>query len=354
MFLLKIILFPFSFIYGSVIEIRNGLYSGGLIKSNKYNIPIICIGNISYGGTGKTPLVEYLVRLLSPNNRLATLSRGYKRKSKGFIIAKNNSLTAEIGDEPKQFKTKFPELMVAACEDRCKGVSEILKSDADTNCVLLDDAFQHRSLKAGLNILLSDYNNLYTRDFVLPSGTLREHSSSAKRADIIIITKCPQALSPEERRKISNEINPSGNQHLFFSYIEYDSLKKINDFKFEKNFNSKQTVLLFSGIANIKPLEQYFKDRKYSVISLIFKDHHQYSIQDLSKIRNTFNNIADENKIILTTEKDIMRIETPAQKEILTGLPVFYIPIKAEFFEPDKEMFNKIIIDYVTNFGKDK
>ena len=354
MFLLKIIFFPFSFIYGCVIAVRNGLYASGWIKSNKYNIPIISIGNISYGGTGKSPLVEYLVRFLSPNNQLATLSRGYKRKSKGFFIAKNNSLSTEIGDEPKQFKTKFPKLTVTVCEDRCKGVSEILKLHPVINCIILDDAFQHRSIKAGLNILLTDHNKLYTRDIVLPSGTLREFRCGAKRADIIVVTKCPRALSDEEKRKISEEIKPSDKQHLFFSYIEYGTLININNTRNEESINSEQTVLLFSGIANIKPLEQYFKEKKCSLVSLTFRDHHQYSVQELSKIRTTFNNIPDKNKIIVTTEKDAMRIEASEQKEILSNLPVFYIPIIAGFFEPDKEIFDKIIIDFIANNEKNK
>jgi len=328
------------------------LFDISVLKANSFHLPIINVGNLSFGGTGKTPHIEYLIRLLSPNYKLATLSRGYKRNSKGFVIAGNDSSVSEIGDEPKQYQTKFPETLVTVCEDRSIGISEILKVENKIDCVLLDDAFQHRSLKAGFNILLTDHKKLYTRDYVVPSGTLREFRCGAKRADVIIVTKCPKNLSEEKKNRIRNEINPTKDQRLFFSFIEYGSFVKLNDIPFEENIDSVNSVLLFSGIANVSPLEKYLTDKKYSVQSIQFKDHHQYSVQDLTKIKESFYNIALPKKIIVTTEKDIMRIEDPEQKEIIKNLPVFYIPIVVDLFEMDKRMFNDMILDYVENARK--
>ena len=231
--IIKIILSPLSLLYGIITAFRNFLFNNSVLKSNTFEMPIINVGNLSMGGTGKTPHIEYLIRLLSSNYNIATLSRGYKRKSKGFVIAENNSSTNEIGDEPKQYKTKFPETLVTVCENRSLGITEILKSKIKIECVLLDDAFQHRSLKAGLNILLTDYKKLYTRDYVLPSGSLREFRYGAKRADVIIVTKCPKNLSEEEKNRIRNEIKSTKGQHLFFSFIEYGSLKNLNNVFFK-------------------------------------------------------------------------------------------------------------------------
>ena len=346
---IKIILSPFSLLYGIITAFRNFLFNISVLKYNTFDLPIINVGNLSMGGTGKTPHIEYLIRLLYSNYKIATLSRGYKRKSKGFVIAENNSATTEIGDEPKQYKTKFPETLVTVCENRRLGITEILKSKNKIDCVLLDDAFQHRSLKAGLNILLTDYKKLYTRDYVLPSGSLREFRYGAKRADVIIVTKCPKNLSEEEKNRIRNEIKSTKGQHLFFSFIEYGSLKNLNNVFFKEDIDKVNSVLLFSGIADVKPLERYLIEKKYSVQSLLFNDHHQYSIQDLTKIKESFYNIALPKKIIVTTEKDIMRIENAKQQEIIKDLPIFYIPIVVDFFETDKKIFNAIITDYVKN-----
>jgi tetraacyldisaccharide 4'-kinase len=347
----KLILFPFAFIYGLITAVRNILFDSGIFKEHSFDLPIISVGNLSYGGTGKTPHVEYLIRLLSGGKSIATLSRGYKRKTKGFILADNASLVSEIGDEPKQFKTKFPFVSVSVCEDRNHGVNQLMKLCPKVNCIILDDAFQHRSIKAGLNILLTDYNDLYTNDYILPSGSLREFRCGAKRADIIVVTKCPHNITEDEKKKIISKLALREYQHVFFSFIEYRKILPLND---EDKICSFNSVLLFSGIAGIKPLMEYLLAKKYNVKSLHFGDHHKYSDSDLSKIKESFNNFANESKIILTTEKDIIRIETPEQKEALKGLPVFYIPIVVDFFPSDKEMFNKIIIDYVENAGKNK
>jgi tetraacyldisaccharide 4'-kinase len=326
--------------------IRNKLYDFKILKSHSFNLPLICIGNLSYGGTGKTPHVEYLLRLLSSHINPATLSRGYKRKSKGFVFATKDSLSSEIGDEPKQLKNKFPKITVAVCENRRLGVKGILENNTETDCIILDDAFQHRSLKSGLNILLTDYNKLYTRDYVLPSGTLREFRCGAKRADIIVVTKCTKSLTNEEKSEIISEIKSEKYQHIFFSFIEYGSLTPMNDTVFNGDISSVESVLLFTGVANAKPLEQYLKSKADSLHSICFGDHHQYSVRDLAKIRENFNNIASPNKIIVTTEKDAIRIESLEQKAIFSGLPIFFLPIQVDFFQSDKEIFNKLICDY--------
>ncbi|MGD0711597.1 MAG: tetraacyldisaccharide 4'-kinase [Bacteroidales bacterium] len=349
----KFILFPFSFIYGFTVAVRNILFDLNFFKTHSFNLPIITVGNLSYGGSGKTPTVEYLIRLLTGKINVATLSRGYKRRTKGFVLADSSSLISDIGDEPKQFKSKFSEITVAVCEDRCAGVNQLLKKNKDLGCIILDDAFQHRSIKAGLNILLTDYNNLYTDDYVLPSGSLREFRSGAKRADIIIVTKCPRTLSETGRKVITGNIAPKAHQQVFFSYIDYLPMLPLNN-DTEKSVDKFDSILLFSGIANTKPLEEYLHAKKYEVISMHYGDHYKYSNSDLLKIRESFNNFAANHKIILTTEKDKMRIETYEQKEALKDLPVFYIPIMTDFFPSDKEMFNKIIIDYVENAGKNK
>lgn len=346
--ILSIILYPFSILYGIAVFIRNKLYDFSIFKTTVFSVPVINIGNINYGGTGKTPHVEYIVRLLH-SAQTATLSRGYMRKTKGFILADENSTSLSIGDEPKQFKTKFPDIPVAVCENRCNGIKEILRLNPAVKCIILDDAFQHRAVKAGINILLTDYNKLFTKDCVLPSGTLREYRCGARRADIIVVTRCPQTLTEAEREELTKEINPAKHQQIYFSYLKYGNPVKFSDTNFDGNINHENSVLLFSGIANIKPFERYLREKYFSLTSVQFSDHHQYSLKDLQFIRKKFNTFAAGNKIIVTTEKDAMRIESPEQKEILNNLPVFYVPLFVEFFEKDKKMFNQKITDYVAN-----
>lgn len=352
--IISVILFPFSILYGIIGAIRNFLFNNNLLKSQSFDVPVISVGNLSFGGTGKTPQVEYLIRLLSGSFSIATLSRGYKRKSKGFAEGHVNSTCAEIGDEPLQYKTKFPEILVAVCEDRCGGVRNILKLKKEIHCILLDDAFQHLSIKAGLNILLTDYSKMYYNDFVVPSGTLREFRCGARRADIIVVTKCPKNISEGQRKNIIKKIRPLKHQHVFFSFIEYSQFTLFSNHAVIKSFDLNTSVLLFSGIANTEPLVEYLRENKFETKVMKFSDHHQYSTADLHKVRESFNNIAAEDKVIITTEKDAVRIESPELKEILKGLPVYFIPIITDFFPIDKETFNKQIIDYVTNARKNQ
>jgi len=351
--ILQLIVYPISLFYGVLTSIRNLLYDGGIFKSVKFDFPIINVGNLNMGGTGKSPHIEYLIRLLSGKYKVATLSRGYKRKTTGFIIANEKSTIADIGDEPKQFMTKYPQLIVSVCEKRVNGIAQLIKYDKNPiNAILLDDAFQHRSIKPGLNILLTNYNKPFSTDYIFPSGNLREFKNGYKRADIIIVTKCPKNITAVEKNRIIQEIKPQPYQRIFFSYIEYKSMVPFNKKEVNVNPENASSVLLFTGIANTEPLEKYLVEKKYNIQSVHFQDHHVFTLSDINKIKERFNKITDTNKIIITTEKDFMRFENKEFNNILTNLPIFYIPIEVNFFENDKLSFNKQVLDYIEHDRK--
>jgi tetraacyldisaccharide 4'-kinase len=341
-----ILLSPFSFIFWLITWARKKMYDWNIIASRSFGVRTICIGNLSMGGTGKSPMTEYIIRLFEEKYKIATLSRGYKRKTKGFVEVTINSSSAEAGDEPKQFKNKFPGITVAVCEDRCAGIDHITKKSPDTEIIILDDAFQHRKVKAGLNILLTDYRKLFTRDFVFPSGTLRESSGGAVRADVIVVTKCPDQISEEEKRKLTHALSRKGTCRILFSKIKYAALRNMNDGIDLQHPQGIQHVLLFTGIANPQPLKEYLGGIFGKINFIGFRDHHEYSASDLMRIKETFNNIAAENKIIITTEKDAVRLDKPEIKEMLKGYPVYSEPIEMDFFPDDKITFNQILTDY--------
>ena len=349
---LRILLFPFSILYGTLLFIRNKLYDWGVFSSTKFDIPVISVGNLSVGGTGKTPHIEYLIRLLSPEFFIAILSRGYGRKTKEFVLSDTNSTVSDIGDEPLQFKKKFTDVPVAVDAKRVRGAKKILEIFPSVQAILLDDAFQHRAISPGLSIVLTDFSKLYFKDFVMPTGSLREFRSGIKRADIIIVTKCPEALLPIERKKLMSEINLLPHQKIYFSTIKYGEFLPFNG---EGNnaiskadyFERQYSVVLFTGIANTQPLEYYLKDRVKTIIPAKFPDHHSFTINDLLTVKKIFDNIAAANKIILTTEKDAMRLKGPEFSNILKKLPIFYVPIEIEFNEQDKNEFNEQILKYV-------
>ena len=351
---LRILAFPLSLLYGIILSVRNKMYDLGIFSSKEFAIPVISVGNLCVGGTGKTPHIEYLIRLLKTEFYIATLSRGYGRKTKGFILADTQSTAAEIGDEPMQFKRKYNNVRVAVDAKRVQGISQMLVAYPSLQTVLLDDAFQHRAVKPGVNILLSDYSKLYPHDFVLPTGTLREFRSGAIRADIIIVTKCPNILLPIERKRLISEIKPMPHQRVYFSYIRYGDIIPLhaagdqkNPFPKEFYFERNYSMLLVTGIANTAPLEYYLKDKVKNLERAKFPDHHVFSDADMESIKKIFNNIAAANKIILTTEKDAMRLKSPEYAEALKDLPVFYMPIEIDFHDKDKEEFNEQIIHYV-------
>lgn len=332
--LIRKILFPLSILYSAIASIRNYCYDIGLLKSYTYNLPIIVVGNISVGGTGKTPQIEYLIRLLEDKYKLATLSRGYKRKSSGFILADANASAKIIGDEPFQYYTKFPKIQVAVDADRKNGIEQLLSNSSQPEVILLDDAYQHRRVKAGFYILLTSYNELYADDFQLPTGNLRESRKGAKRANVIIVTKCPSDLSTAEQANIKNKLAISANQKLFFSNIEFDEYVYSENGKQLVSEVQKVDKLLLAGIAKPQTFFAHLKNNKETCLT--FSDHHQFTEKDLLEIKNKA-----ENKIIITTEKDFVRLKGNLPKEQL-----FYLPIKTKFlFESD--VFDKIITTYV-------
>jgi tetraacyldisaccharide 4'-kinase len=350
---LRIIAFPLSFIYGIIIAIRNKMYDTGILPSREFGIPVISVGNLCVGGTGKTPHIEYLIRLLKSEFYIATLSRGYGRKTKGFLLADTQSTASDIGDEPLQFKRKYSNVRVAVDARRVNGIHELQKNYPSLQTILLDDAFQHRAVKPGLSIVLTDYSKLYVHDLIVPTGSLREFKSGIIRADIIVVTKCPVILLPIERKRLLNEIKPMPHQHVYFSYIKYGDFLPLNgteqrnpftkEFYFERNYS----ILLLTGIANTSPLEYYLKDKVKNIQRAKYPDHHRFTHNDIDSIKKIFNTIAASNKIILTTEKDAMRLKDPEYADALKDLPVFYIPIEIDFHDKDKEQFNEQITHYV-------
>lgn len=331
------ILQPFSWIYKQITSVRNKMYDKGVFKSTKFSIPVIVVGNLSVGGTGKTPQVEYLIRLLRKKYKVAVLSRGYKRKSKGFILA-NKQVNAEVlGDEPYQYYRKFKDVFVAVDANRTNGIIQLQKK-VSPDVVLLDDAFQHRKVQGGLNILLTPYYNLYTEDKVLPSGNLRESIKGANRAHIIVVTKCPTKLTEKEQEETIKKINPTLWQTVFFSSIDYS--KTIEGAKPMKVSElNKFHVLLITGIANPKPLLNFLKDKTKQITHKKFPDHHHFSEKEKKEIKQLYTNISANNKIILTTEKDYVRIFD-------SFLELNYLPIKINFLAY-KDDFDKIILNYV-------
>ncbi len=340
---------PISHLYEKIVKIRNNLYDKEILKSTKFDIPTIVVGNLSVGGTGKSPMIEYLVRLLKNDYRVAILSRGYKRKTKGFLLANKNTKTFEIGDEPMQFYQKFKNenVIIAVDSNRVNGIKELLKLQNKPQIILLDDAYQHRKVQGGFNILLTPYNELYVDDTMLPSGDLRENISGAKRAQIIIVTKCPDFLSEDEQFKITKKLQVEIHQTVFFTKIAYaEEVKgKSNNLPIEKL--PKYHVLLVTGIAKTKPLTNFLKTKQIPYKHLSFKDHYNFKEKDLRQIRDEFQKINAEKKIILTTEKDYVRTFANSDLEI------YYLPIKTEFLNFE-DSFNTKIKRYVGKSTTDR
>ena len=347
----RIFLLPLALVYWFIIFIRNQFYNKKIFSSTSVGLPLICVGNLSVGGTGKSPMVEYLVENLKDKFSVATLSRGYKRKTKGYALADENSTALEIGDEPMQFHLKFPDISVAVGEERLEAIPELLHDKPQTQVVILDDAFQHRAIKAGMNILLTDYNNLFTRDFYLPTGDLRDLVSSYKRADIIVVTKCRPDLSEDEKKKITKEINPLTHQSVFFTSIEYGLPYHIITKK-ATSLSERKEVLFISGIANPRPLKKLLEQQSKVYDMMHFPDHHIFTIDDWKEIKKRFNSISAKNKIILSTEKDAVRL-VKFNNEI-DDLPFYIIPIRHHFLFGEEDRFNQAIINFIQNFKKEE
>lgn len=349
---IRIILFPFSLLYGIVISLRNKMFDWKILPSQQFHIPIISIGNLSYGGTGKTPHIEYLIRLLKDKYNIATLSRGYGRSSKGFVLAMEDSDYKEIGDESLQYKQNFENIEVAVDNFRRRGIKILINTIQKLNVILLDDAFQHRYVKPGMSILLTDFRKLYVNDYILPCGTLRECRRGAKRADIIIVTKTDTVFSPITRRRLTKLIKPKAYQRLYFSYVTYGEKMPVPGIENKINKKNFNTILLFSGIANSYPFQEHLKKYCQELIVLDFPDHHKYTIKDLNKIIEAYNDVFSKNKIIITTEKDAMRLIKTELIKYIKDFPVYYIPITIKFHKDDAAKFDKQILNYVAKNQK--
>ena len=346
----RFILLPFSFIYGGIVGLRNRFFDKKVFRSATFNFPLICIGNLSTGGTGKTPMVEYIIRLLEGRYKVATLSRGYKRKTKGFVIASENSSDYDIGDEPMQIHKKFPQLTVSVAEERVMGIPQLLSERPAIEVIVMDDAFQHREVNAGLNILLTDFNKRYTQDIMLPLGDLRDVKKSAKRADIIVVTKCDSNLSREKSEAIKQELKPLDHQKIYFSGIKYETPYHL--FTREKlSLEQGCHVLLVCGIANPQPIKEFLDVHVSDFKLLQYKDHHIFNSNDISDIKTDFSKIKNENKIILTTEKDGVRI-SKFEKE-LKDVPVYLLPMSHQFLFGGETEFEKHILEFVNSFKED-
>lgn len=350
----KIILFPFAWIYGLIIHIRHRLFDLGILKSELFPIPVIGLGNISLGGTGKTPFVEYIIRLLINDYKIATLSRGYGRKTKNFLIGNQFSKYQDVGDEPMQYIKKFGnKITVSVDEKRRTGIKALLENDNKLDIILLDDAFQHRYVKPGLSILLTEYHNIYSDDYLLPVGRLRDTKKAAKRADIIVVTKTDRVLSPIVRADIETRLKPDKYQKLFFSYLRYGKLKVLpglNEYEIPSKLG---TVILFTGIAYSYPLKDHLYKKCTNLQIIDFPDHHVFKRKDLQHIRKMYDDAFTQKKIVVTTEKDAMRLINSPYLSELTSVPVFYIPVEVKLHKGDEEIFNEQILNYVYENKRD-
>ncbi|WP_297706699.1 tetraacyldisaccharide 4'-kinase [uncultured Eudoraea sp.] len=323
--LLRILAFPFSLIYALALYIRNVLYDSGILQSKEFKTPIVSVGNLSTGGTGKTPMIEWLLSHLSADSKLAVLSRGYKRKTRGFVLAQITSTAEEIGDEPLQIYSKFPKVSVAVDADRIRGI-KLLETLKHPNLILLDDAFQHRKVRPLFSILLTSYGKLYTNDWYLPTGNLRDNKNSSKRADLIVVTKCPPELDDESQLKITRVLNPGKDQKVLFCNLEYD-----NDLKGEKEKISLDALLdkevtLVTGIANPKPLIDFLRSAGITFDHREYRDHHYFSGKEI----DFFNS----KPLILTTEKDYMRLKDRVDN-------LYYISVRHRFLNKGDVVITK-------------
>ncbi|WP_428742190.1 tetraacyldisaccharide 4'-kinase [Tenacibaculum sp.] len=341
--LLRFLLFPFAILYDVVTRFRNWFFNIGILKATSFDIPVIAVGNLSVGGTGKSPQIEYLIRLLKDDYKIAVLSRGYKRKTEGFQLVNDAHTAEDVGDEPLQFYKKFKEeITVAVDADRTNGIQQLLLRNNPPEVVLLDDAYQHRKVTASSYILLTKYNDLFVDDFLLPTGNLRESRRGAKRAKVIVVTKCPENLSKGEQEKIVQKLNPKSYQKVFFTTITYDeNLKGVEELTIA-DLQDKE-VLLVTGIANPTPLLNFLKEKKVSFKHLNFPDHHNFTNQDITTIKKSFDELQSQQKIILTTEKDYMRLEGKID-------PLNYISIKSHFISEEK-VFNSLVFNEIKKVG---
>lgn len=341
-------LYPLSLIYSLITNIRNWLYDNNLLPSTSFETPTIVVGNLSAGGTGKTPHVEYIIDLLTEEYNTAILSRGYRRKTKGFIIADEQSNSQTIGDEPYQMYTKNSKTTVAVCEKRVNGISKLLKHDPKINVIVLDDGIQHRKLKPGLTILLTDYYKLYSKDQIMPAGTLRESKYNSLRADIVIVTKCPDDIKPIDMRVTETELNLKAFQTLFFSKFIYQEIKgvfndsKNSDWTLNRIKETNASILMVTGIVSPLPMKEYLQSFSNDIQSLVYPDHYYFKTSDIQKITANFESIENQNKIIICTEKDAARIISNSEIPEELKPNIYYLAIKVSIINNEKSFTQKI------------
>ncbi len=351
--MVKFLLYPVSLLYGLIVYIRNQFYDLNIFKSKEFDVTVISIGNITVGGTGKTPHVEYLVNLLKEKFEVATLSRGYRRKTKGFHLVDTDSRVPEVGDEPLQIKRKYPDVTVAVCENRVEGVERLLDPDnkKSADVILLDDAFQHRRITPVINIVLIDYNRPLKDDNLLPAGSLRESASQLRRANIIIFSKCPPAeVTPIMRRVMQNEVGLKPYQAMFFTTYEYDKIKPVfngKDIGHDFSKNHSYAILIVTGIAYPRLIPEYLKQFTSETEMISFPDHHNYSGEDVGVIMKKYESLKSEQKIIITTEKDAVRFAELPDLDEQFKKSLYYLPVKVKFLDEEGKLFNKKILNYV-------
>ncbi len=346
---LRALLFPFALLYGIGVRLRNFLYDIGFFRSREYGIPIIAVGNLSTGGTGKTPHIEYFLRSLSDHGYTpSVLSRGYKRRSSGYKEAADPPDSKKIGDEPAQIKAHFRDALVAVSKDRGKGIKRIKEQHEKVDVVLLDDAFQHRSVNAGMNILLTHYENLYIEDHLLPMGRLREPASGAKRADIIIVSKCPRDMQPLDRRIIVYKLDPLDHQEVYFSYIDYGDPYPVFSSTSPISFPSDNHFIVLTGIEDPSPLHTYLTEKECSMEAIERPDHHRFREKDLKQVQKTLDQNASKNPVVLTTEKDAARLKSSNLANRFSELPIHAMPMQVRIHgEEEAERLDQKLVKHV-------
>lgn len=344
---LRLLLWPLGLLYLAGVWLRNKLYDLGAIHEHRFEVFTVSIGNLTTGGTGKTPHIMYFLQALEKEFNVAILSRGYGRKSSGYILADKTSDYQKIGDEPTLIKSKFPQIPMAVCESRVNGIRQLDNDIPRLDLILLDDAYQHRSVKPEVNILLTEYSRPYVEDYILPVGNLREPAKNSVRADIIIITKCPKVLSPLDKRALKDRLRPGPHQNIYFSYMDYGALIPADENQGSCPARIDRAVL-FTGIANSDPLFYYLQAGRIELTHLKFADHHNFNQNDADQLLNAYSSLSvSGNNIIITTEKDFMRMkDNPAFEKILK-LPVYIQPIEVKFHGGDGKELKNQITEYV-------
>ncbi len=348
-YIIKALLFPFSLLFGLGVLFRDLLYRGKLLRSIEFNIPVIGIGNLAVGGSGKTPHVEYLIELLLPYLELGVMSRGYNRKTKGYQMVTPKSSALTVGDEPKQFSLKYPNIHVAVSESRSVGIPYLLSDRPNIQALILDDSYQHRSITPGLNILITDYSKPYFRDFLMPSGRLREWPQAASRADIIVVSKCPDQLNAEEIKSLTSSLKPEPHQSVYFSKYRYE--QPYHMFKGDRiSLDQYDQAILVTAIASTDYLLDYLYSQINEVSAFSFEDHHYFSAHEISIISRAYQELDAQKKIILTTEKDATRLALHHPYLIENEVDIYVLPIKVEFLNDSSDNFDQTIHQFLLNF----